>query len=807
MPRDLTFSLYNHKKDNKTQLITKPWEDWIPILTSHEVRGNPSDADDEKALNEAKNGPAIILGPVQGKRSSNNVKEIHAFGLDIDDSTYEELKIILDKLSPYEHIVYTTHKHGSKIVSKPRIRIILPILEPINPKDYPSAWTGLQRLTGGAIDESTKDSSRLHFLPSTFDLSLASSHHNEGRWITLEDLPSPQAIDILDPEQIDLHTQIVESLRRLPKNSELKTAIDALLNGAVFAEPSNRHNTIRSITFYLARKFPTASKPILKKLFFLSLTTMQSTQSDVPSFESVWTAFEGAKAKIKESLGASSYTYSPQTLQIIADRQNCSVEELQSRWIIQKDGGGWVLDRTGDYKGYFSFRDFPVAIRKYLAGAPIELYELNAQNQYKRKNIEELLGQYGDIAQNIVSDMSIQYTTYDSKTGTLYEAVSPLRDLKPVYDKHVDQWLRLLFASNPNKGLSWTATCPDLTRQTCAVYFSGPPDSGKTIFAQGMAKLWTENAPADAGLVLSDFNEELVRCPLVLADEELPKKFSRETVTTKLRAMLSTTSRSLSRKYKPPSALEGAIRLVMAANNDTLLDTDELLSEDDLKAIAQRFMFVPIGPEAKEYLSQFSREETAKWIDYKIAEHALWLQENYEIKELGKRFAVEGDVAQMHKLLLIGAPWSSLVCEWLVRYLMNPMALDNNGKFFILRRNSELWVNNQVFVEGWNIYLGNVQEKVNSRKINTAIKTISITKDPKQKRVGKTGKKRRWYRQINVEYLIHWSNEYNIGDEETIKANLAIDFDYDEDEYEPKEKTDSKVVPLDRGEREGFEKY
>lgn len=799
MTRPITFSLYNHKKDNKTQIITKSWDDWIPILTTHKVRGAPEDSNSEEALNQAKDGPALILGEVKNTRSANNVKNIHALGLDIDDSTFEQIKDIIEKLSDFEYVLYTTHKHGSQVVTQPRIRVILPLLSPVEPLAYPKTWEALQTLVGGAIDESTKDCSRLHFLPSTFDLSVASTMHNKGRWIALEDLQQFPHIDEIDDliqedEHLQLLRKITGSLRGLHKTDSLKPAASALIKGEPFADAPNRHKTILRLTIYLARKFPKLPINTLKQVFSTSLEAM-SSQPDPPTMQEVVNAFQGAREKINQPTTHESKikVYSSHDLKHIASLQNCTVEDLENRWIIQKDGGGWILDQFGNYRGYYPYRDFPIAIRKYLAGAPVELFEITEKGK-KRYPTEELLARNGDIAKTIVSDLSAQYTTYNPDTCTLTEAVTPLRPLQARFDPQIDTWLKLLFGSNYEKGLDWMSVCPDLTKQLCAIYFAGVGDSGKTLFALGLAKLWTEGAPADIMLVMGDFNEELVRCPLVLADEELPKKYQKQSVTTKLRSMLSTTTRSLHRKYMPPAELEGAIRLVLTANNDFLLTTDELHTTEDLAAISQRFMYIQATEEPAKYLATLDRDTTGRWLERGIAEHTLWLAENRTIKNPGNRFAVEGDISAMHRRLLVDAPWSSVICEWMVGYLMNPMVVDNAKPGLVIRRDGALYVTTEALMDNWDKHVKDNTFKPDPRKIGTALKTISTDSGPARIRFGES---RRRYKCINMTHVYYWMKEYNIGDKKTVEDNLAINTKEPED----------NVVDLDRGDRESISEY
>jgi hypothetical protein len=356
-----------------------------------------------------------------------------------------------------------------------------------------------------------------------------------------------------------------------------------------------------------------------------------------------------------------------------------------------------------------------------------------------------------------------------------YEAVCSLRKLEPYFDPQIDEWLKILAGPQYTKLVDWMSVCADLHKLSCALYFDGPKGSGKTLFAFGMAKLWTEDAPAELASVMDNFNEELLRCPLIIADEEIPKKHH-QTVTTTLRSMLSTTSRTLKRKYKPTSNLRGAVRLILTANNEFLLDSRDVASAQDLDAIAQRFLYIRVPPKATEFLESLPRETKEAWGRGGIARHAYWLAANHTVAEPGKRFWVEGDVSTMHRLLMTGSYWNSLVCEWLVRYLGDPQKYNvrfrgTPGMGYIRRIEGHLFVNVQAISDGWELYL-NTRDVPNTRKLGTALNTISKTNDRVQKR---WDNKQIYYREIDVDYLVSWSQQYNVGEPDEMTKALQGD--------------------------------
>lgn len=782
--RDLTFTYFTNAQDNKGLKVSKPWTEWTKDFSTHSVRGSPSDSSDEQVLNSNKNGPAVLLGELKPgtTRAKVNVETINALAVDIDKYSEADVEKALASLTSFEWFIYTTHKHGSEVAKgRPRLRVVLPLLNPLPAAQQPDIWDRLNLLVNNVNDPSTRDASRLHFLPSTFDPRIAWTLHHPGKWIDLCDLPPlAKALDhsFADKLQEAEVRRIRHILFRLKSFDPLKEPAAKLAKGEPFASPDFRHKTLTSLTMKIAHLSPRLSKASLFDLFERSLEAMQSEPTP-PTFDEVATAFEGALVKIqaeKEETLRSEQSpegaFTEKNLEIIAKAQGWTPDELGDRWIVQCDGSGWVLGPEGHYIGPYSREDLPVAIRRLLSKAPIRLIEVT-QKAVRNRPLRDIVLDYGSLADRIVSDLTSQYSKYDPKNRVMIEAVRPLRDLDPKFDPQIDRWLRLLTGPYYEKVVDWMSCAPFLDRPLCAIYFDGPKDSGKSMFAVGMSKLWTEGPPADIEVVLSDFNDELARCPFVLADEEIPKRFSKQTVTTKLRAMLSTTSRTLTRKFRPPSELRGAIRLVLAANNESLLDTQDVSSADDLDAIAQRFLYIKVPKAVTVYLAdEIPQEVTRYWMDEGIARHALYLAKNHVVENPGKRFWVEGEKTQMHRLLLTGSHWNSLVCQWLVKYLDNPTTFDNQPDVSGLIRidDGELWVNEQALLDKWPLYLGTKKEP-NLNKIGMALRTISRPNSKRKKFNWRKKSKR--YRNIDPEHLISWSERFNISTRQIIEDRLA----------------------------------
>ncbi len=797
--RDITFTAYPNCFSNDGTVMTEPWSEWVKMLTTHVVRGKPTDTDSKKKLDDAKNGPCIVLGEIpQGmERRAKNVKTMHALGVDIDKAPDEKVSAVVEKLNDMglEFVLYTTHKHGSEIAGGlARYRIIMPLAEPVagDSKTWSVVWSRLNMLVGGINDPSTKDASRLNYLPTTFDPAHAQAFHFKGKWISVDDLPNHvQDVSAVaeaatsDSTARTVASKIRAKLKRMANDHHLKKKATALCKGEPFAEAGERHDVIREFTWWIAERDKNVPVEALFVLFGPSIQAMQTEDPSTPGLDDVERTYTGAVTRLEadkteqqrsfqlEHSGGKG-EYDDDDLQRIADTQGCKVSDLRKRWIVQRDTTFYFLQENGHYSQPATMTEARPEAVAILNRAPIMLNELTKNGAPRKRTIIELVEDYGQKAHKIIADLRIAESFYMGKDRIMHEAACPRRNIKPEHSPIVAEWLKIMSGRHHDKLLDWMACVPDLNKLLCALYLGGHPGGGKTLFAQGISRIWTTGTATEFEKILEDFNEELCKCPIIFGDEAIPKYWKGNPTTTKIRSIISQQSRTLSRKHKAPADLVGAIRLILTANNEHLLSSDGASTHLDLQAIAQRFLYIEVGEDATEFMESLSDAETSAilWGDG-LAKHALYLEKTREVTK-DRRFWVEGDTDSMHRMLMTGTAWNSLVCEWLVRYLLKPNVFDkaNNG---LIRRGpnektgvSELLVNEQAIIDGWKTYI-DIHKDPETAKIGTALRALSTKQKPVQLRF--MGKRLR-YRIIDTEYLFDWSRRYNIGDEASIRFSL-----------------------------------
>lgn len=804
--RILTFSKFNSRYDTKSKPETRSWPEWIEIFSKHKIV--PADDTNIDDLESKKDMECYVFGHIpEGKTHSNaQVKDVNALVLDIEGFPDDQIEEALNKINKWEYILYSTYKHDaeylqiknpSAVQCTTRLRVVLPLLKKTSKKQFDNIWPAFSFLTNKITDPKTKNVSRLYYIPATFDKDIAYFYHNKGQWISFEDLKDLPTKKKDKKKEVYTVEKLKSTLSFLPENEvtedgeNLKEIKRKILLGEPFAKSGNRHNAILALTMWLATKIKVnrPSTKIVQKLFAPSLEKMAKDDPTSPTTEDVKLCYEGAIGKLESFFKERSdekenrvrtpqlkgqQPYDDDDLQRIIEAQNLDIDQLNRCWIIQKGASYYFLDHKGAYKGPFTRDEARPAATAVLARAPILLNE-PTKKSYRRRTMSELVEEYGQVAQEVVVDLTFPFSKFDFQTLVMAEAARPIRDIEPKFNEEFDKCLRLLATDKYEKLCDWLACVPDLNKLLCALYLGGYPGSLKSGLAFGLARLWHKGPPCEIDRILGDFTEDLVFCPLVLVDEGLPKSWKGINITTKLRSMISSYQRTLSRKYLPPATLVGALRLILSANNEFLLRSTEVLGASDLKAVGQRFLYIEAPEAATSYIEGLNKDIRDAWFDGDgIASHALWLSQN-RVVEPGKRFWVEGDVSHMHRMLISGSDYNAMVCQWLVYYLMHPEQIDSQKSALVRIQDGNLLVNDQAIYDYWQIYFPNSRVEPSVYKIGAALRAISGEKIIQLR----FKKKRIRYRIIDLKNLFAWAEKSNIGDVETMEVTLGLRDDED----------------------------
>lgn len=176
-------------------------------------------------------------------------------------------------------------------------------------------------------------------------------------------------------------------------------------------------------------------------------------------------------------------------------------------------------------------------------------------------------------------------------------------------------WLRYLAGSenNFNKLLDWMACAPDLDKPLCGLIFAGPPQTGKSLFAEGLVPLWKDTPDITRVCLVSlDYPTALHTIDPVQMDDYNV----RYTVGT----------------HDPKTLIQHVVR------------------HYDLEWLERRYLYLEHTEAAANYLEFHKNRPLDQWATRDIADIAIWLSENRKVERAGHLW-VEGTPGAMRHLV------------------------------------------------------------------------------------------------------------------------------------------------------------
>lgn len=610
----------------------------------------------------------------------------------------------------------------------------------------------------------------------------------------------------IDPELLKPRTEISksqdadwikESLKKL-HNPESLALMESVLAGKSFAVPGDRDRVLQRVASIIAYLAPDRDpSELATEILYDSLSTFDDvdkgkySQQDRIEWatEKIERAQEDARRdrvirerkdkaladvllnqarsapRRDQRLGAPpGGAYTDAEIAAYATQQGTTPQNFRKRWIIQK-GTAFYVYVNGDYQLPLSQTELDVSLPRDLSPAVqqgyVDLMTQTKDGEPRRKQTKEILADYASVARTVITRLDIGFSYYDESTQTFYEASCPIRPLEPAYSPEVDAWLHLLGGHNPGKLLDWVASVTNLDKQSSALYLQGPGGTGKTLLSHGLARLWHQGPPTELISVLGEWTEDMSKCPLISADEQIPQSFRGQRSSAELRSLIGNSGRTLKRKYLSNTSLVGAVRMILSANNADMLVFDETLSQADLEAVSGRFLHITPDLASKQYLQSI---DTAGWVDDDvIAKHALWLRDHRTVVH-GKRFLVEGSAQEVATMLATRGGIAGRVSEWLVRHLCDtkgPNLAAQAG--LVVLGSGEYLVNTNAVVGFWDNY-------VKSSKVPSTPQVGSALRNLSKDQVRYNGKR---YFQIDIEAICSWSETNLVGDPEIILEKIS----------------------------------
>lgn len=794
-------SAFARAADNKPIPWSGPWPDFAIELTSagHKVVDLPFDPTKAPELIEKE---AKVLCPMfspavfSARRAESDVTGVYLFVADYDHITIDDVASATIKARSYgwSALAYSAWSNSPENVS---VRLVVPLSRPVSRLEWPSIWARLVTLLGGKADPQCKDPSRGYFLPST---TRAREPHAWIRYFPggSVDVDAIGALALPAEEIVKAqghgHSRInnadlrgfLAKLRR--SDPALGIALAHAIGGEPFAEPGSRDETMYRLAGELAKAFPEADPKHLAAHFSASVSqwtdfTLEDvedkirrrlTEQATVKILAESAAIADAKNRIMEASGGLRTT--PYTEQEVEAEKEPG---LKKRWILQKGRGYWFYLLGKGYYGPFLDVEATRAAHTYLAptsGVGTRLSELTDLGRTRPRTINELMQDYGQIAVSVTHDLNAQKTQWNPAEAALTIAPCPRREIEPAYDERIDLWLRELAGPLYPFLELWLSYLIHTDKPIVALFMEGPSGAGKSLLAHGVSRIWTKHGPSKLTELVSDFNASVTRCPVAFADESMPIRLRGQ--TAELREIIQSTVRPYSQKFLPLGILEGAFRIVVAANNRSILEGEDSLTVEDIKAIAGRILHVTV-PQSAEWWKQFFKAvDTTGWVSGdKIAAHALYLAAQHPLPDKRPRFLIDPPVAEISRTIAMSTTASSAIAHWLISFVLAPNRLHvgkpmSDSSWQVLIRDGQLFASTRTIVEYWETYqTGLDRNKGTVRNVSKGLAAIS----EEQTRVTLFRALRPRLYRIRVQDLIAWAEAVGLATEEEIKHALLTD--------------------------------
>lgn len=671
-----------------------------PSLTPHPVTGERLPNKCTARAVEAWS-PAVFDG---NGRTAANVVGMGAIVLDVDHVTTAELARVGARVEElgWWCVLHSTHSHNParddnclRLVFLPECELTVPEITPT--RDWVQSQLGLR------ADEQTTDHGRLYYAPTRpKDGPARMFAHAPGTFIVpvtvlgadvarthVSPLPVSSRAVLFDAPPVDL----ADLRKRVASGSKGELFVREMLDGEPLAKSGGRDNAINKLSGHLAFSYGDVSIEALLELMRPSLAAMEPPESGdwlevardkLERAQARFLEQEADKARLsniayfhnlqsaKRAAGTDPRPVTPDIEAEWAKSQGCTPEEWTTRWIIRYHGGNWIWCH-GRYSAALEDKDLDFSIQRDFAGTTVELWGKNPQGDNVPLGYRKIWLKHSSVARACMASISLRHSYYDPSEQCFHEAVCPIRyELEPVEHPEINEWLRLF---GGDVLLDWVAAVTKLDKPAAALYIDGPKGTGKNVLADGLARLWHKGgATSFKDVIGTNFNDAITRCPLIHADEGIPKT---DTVIDDLRRLIGSSTQSLNRKFMPTVPLHGNARLIITANNDrVLLDTGAQLGPNDIDAVTERIRQLKAGPDAAPYLASFRKthghQHIQEWVrgDH-VARHALWLAANRKIDE-SKRFLVSGEDSAQAEAMTTGTAMVSSVLEFLCRALSTP---------------------------------------------------------------------------------------------------------------------------------------
>lgn len=785
MARQVEFTSYEGSRTSIGQFVQIPWKSFGTALTEKGQYEVEAKCDSQLMI------PAKFRDGARNKKLESVEYVGSMLPLDYDNITEDDYAFLLERLAEESltYILYTTYGHWESQREKGtyKIRLILLLSRRVYKHEYGLLWEACNQLLGGLADPQCKDASHGFFLPTCppgTPEEYRIAVFEEGKAIVVDELIQATRAEVLEHGSkfrrggIPVEFKQVEAFAKKLKRRGTETGylLVKMVEGLPFAKHGHRDEAVFKMCQDLAREFPEGEAGSIAACFSSSLSqmpgdhpiTVQDVQEKLERAQSDVLAEKEAKFKstvegfkqIQENTAVPD-DYDAEYIRQYAEETGSGsrIETFSKRLIICTSNSTYYVFFNKNYMLvpkdalYVVFRDFLYPARGTLRVNPHKVVDSGKEVP---KTPSDLIADYGAYAENTEVRLGIERSFFEESTGTLVIAKCTQKITTPEYSEKVDFWMQKVVSTREElEGLrDWMAMCPDLTRPIAMLVMFGASNIGKTSFAEGIARLWSESY-VEQSTIFEPFQDDLWKTPAVYADEEFPKDHKGKVPSARLRGFITARVHSINAKFMKRTETIGYYRLM--AGLQTINKLEELSYKNqrqDINAIMQRLLVIGCRAEAGQY---FDYDDFVK--HGAIARHALWLrnQRHAEIVESKARFGIRNMPHSEYLAVALADSNTHATLDWMCQFLEQRLDEDSSEPpAFVARR--ELYFRWRGVEEMWDRLLGlRDRTKPDRRRLREALSTIS---SGETREIKIPSGKKRVYSQVNLEMLRAYAEMY-----------------------------------------------
>lgn len=451
---------------------------------------------------------------------------------------------------------------------------------------------------------------------------------------------------ITNPSRLDL-AQLADRLRAKDAHRTGGRILRAIADGRTFAEPGERDTAIyQMLRDYIAREWPHATEDAILSLFAPSIDAMLKLDPDSPGLDIVrekWTRIVGERRNAEDAAEERQRVLRQRAHQWVGRREYDAVED-PSRPIVLHHGKGYYVRIGEDYAGPWTRDEF----------TPDVLQTLAAVYQTPFKDFAELLARHGTRPARVRNSVAVQRTAFDETSGVLTVALAPVRsDLVPERSAAVEQIITEIGGVYAGHLILWLAGLLRGELPCRALVLSGEGGVGKSLFLDGVGRIWPHGAAKMRDVLGRQFNSRLAESALVVADDDTAPAASGEALASFLREAVHDRVQRLERKHHDVTTVEGCMRYAIGTNDPFALIQGAVsykLNQESLEAFGDRLLHIPVPASARGCWDRAGVTGTELVEGDMIARHVLWLAEQHRDLEPMERFwvpAADEDLARL----------------------------------------------------------------------------------------------------------------------------------------------------------------